>query len=176
MLLSDWKYWQIFKHEKWWIISRIGWTERGESENFPQWFSFLFLLSSCSSWWPQYWSSILTGWSQKFERNHPKCLWFIIFAADRLEDRKLALIAVNGPILQMLRPFWFLLFEMGLPGGKLNVPYVFQNNSRHICNCSKALNFWIRTPPEFSSSSMSLPDCPWTILETSSRSSSVSLL
>ena len=39
MLISDWKYWQIFKHEKWWIITRIGWTERGKSENFPQWFS-----------------------------------------------------------------------------------------------------------------------------------------
>ena len=116
MLLSDWKYWQIFKHEKWWIISRIGWTEIGKSENFPQWFFFSFssfLLSSCSSRWPQYWSSVLTGWSQKFGRNHPKCLWFI-YLLDRLEDCKLALVAVNGPILQMLRPFWFLLFEMGL--------------------------------------------------------------
>ena len=71
-------------------------------------------------------------------------LWFI-YLPDRLEDCKLVLVVVNCPILQMWRSFWFLLFEMGLPGGKLNVPYVFRNsrnqNGRRISNRSKALNF-----------------------------------
>ena len=71
-------------------------------------------------------------------------LW-LIYLPDRLEDCKLVFVVVNCPILQMWRSFWFLLFEMGLPGGKLNVPYVFRNsrnqNGRRICNRSKALNF-----------------------------------